>query len=135
MPPNTLATSVDLDRPQSTSDGTLHKPAFFKDLGLLTNIFGKSVSRRFSWCNSQLLTPSGRRAMKETVFVPSPATPGENRLRSILALRGDKFTSTKGCNVFAMDRKEKNKTNKMRKMFINLFVAKDCKKIVNQQTL
>ena len=27
--------------------------------------------------------------MKETVFIPSLATPGENRLRSILALRGD----------------------------------------------
>ena len=34
------------------------------DLGLLTYISRKSVSRRFSWCNSQLLTPSGRRAMK-----------------------------------------------------------------------
>ena len=38
------------------------------DLGLLNYISRKSVSRRFSWCNSQLLTPSGRRAMKEKVF-------------------------------------------------------------------
>ena len=43
------------------------------DLGLLTYISKKSASRRFSWCNSQLLTPSGRRAMKDTVFIPSLA--------------------------------------------------------------
>ena len=33
-------------------------------------MFRKTVSRRFSWCNSQIVTPSRRRAMKETVFVP-----------------------------------------------------------------
>ena len=70
--PNTLATSVDLDRPQSTSPRPLHKPFRIKDLVLLTYIFRKSVSWRFSWCNSQLLTPSGRRAMKETVFATRP---------------------------------------------------------------
>ena len=31
--PNTLAISVDLDRPQSTSDGNLHKPFKIKVLG------------------------------------------------------------------------------------------------------
>ena len=88
--PNTLAISVDLDRLQSTSDGNLHKPFKIKDLGLLTYISRKSASRRFSWCNSQLLTTSGSRAMKETLFVPYPTTPGNNRLRSFLALHGDR---------------------------------------------
>ena len=72
--------SRDFSRPYPTSPGPLHKPFKIKDLGLLTYISRKSASRRFSWCNSQLLTPSGRRAMKETVFVPYPTTPGKNRL-------------------------------------------------------
>ena len=73
--------SVDFSRPHPASPRPLHKPFKIKDLGLLTYISRKSVSRRFSWCNYQLLTPSGRRAMKETVFVPYPTTPGKNRLR------------------------------------------------------
>ena len=58
------STSIDLHP-------SLHKPFKIKDLSLLTHLAWKSVSRRFSWCNSQLLTPSGRRAMKETVFLPT----------------------------------------------------------------
>ena len=49
----------------------------------------KSAMGRFFWCIPQLLNPSERRGMRETVFIPSQATRGENRLRSILALRGD----------------------------------------------
>ena len=89
--PNAPAT---FSRPRPTSPDltrTLHLSFKIKDLGSLTYISRKSVSRRFSWCNSQLLTPSGRRAMKETVFIPSRATRGENRLRSILATRGDEL--------------------------------------------
>ena len=81
MPQKPSQKSVDLNRPQPTSPGPLHLPAKIKDLGLLTHTARKSVSRRFLWCNSQLLTPSGRRAMKETMFIPSRATRGENRLR------------------------------------------------------
>ena len=95
------STSIDL---HPTSPRPLHKPFKIKDLGLLNHMARKSVSRRCSWCNSQLLTPSGRRAMKETVlketvFIPSPATPGENRLRSILALRGDWGSPLRGEGV------------------------------------
>ena len=71
--PNIPATSVDLTRPHPTSPvltRPLHKPLKIMDVGLLTYIFRKSVSRRFSWCNFQRLTPSGRRAMKETVLCP-----------------------------------------------------------------
>ena len=88
--PKTFQKSVDLNRPQPTSPRPLHKPSKIRDLGLLTYISRKSVSRRCSRCNSQNLTPSGRRVMKETVFIPSWATRGENRLRrSIPATRGD----------------------------------------------
>ena len=73
--PNTFAISVDLGRLQSTSAGPLHKQFKIKYLGLLTYVSAKSLSRRFSLCNSQRPTPSGRRAMKETVFVPYLATP------------------------------------------------------------
>ena len=48
--------SIDLSRPRFKSDE--NRIACWI-LGILTHIFGKSVSRRFSWCNSQLLTPSG----------------------------------------------------------------------------
>ena len=76
-------------RLQSTSHNTLHLPSKTKDLSLLTQFLEKSASRRCSWCNSQLLIPKFRRAADQTVFIPSPTTCGENRLRSILALRGD----------------------------------------------
>ena len=99
MPQKPSQKSLDLNRPQPTSPGPLHLPFKIKDLGLLTYISRKSVSRRFSRCNSQLLTPSGRRAMKETMFIPSRATRGENRLRSILALRGDCLSSSNHQNV------------------------------------
>ena len=39
--PNTLAISVDLDRPHPTSPGPLNKPFKIKDLGLLTYISRK----------------------------------------------------------------------------------------------
>ena len=58
---------------QATSDKTPQnpsKPSQIMDLSLLTYIFGKSAKRRFSWCNSQRLSPSGRRDMSETVFGP-----------------------------------------------------------------
>ena len=44
------STSIDLHP-------SLHKPFKIKELGLLTHIAGKSASRRFSCCNSQLLIP------------------------------------------------------------------------------
>ena len=44
-------------RPQSTLYPTLHKPFKIKELGILTIIFVKSVSRRFFGCNSHLLIP------------------------------------------------------------------------------
>ena len=62
--PNTLSISVNLTRP-------LHEPFKIKDLGLLTHIFRESATRRFLWCNSQLLTPSGRRDMSQTMFLPT----------------------------------------------------------------
>ena len=77
--------SRDFCRPHPTSPRPLHKPFKMMDLGLLTYIFRKSVSRRFSWCNSQLLTPSGRRAMKETVFVPYPTTPRKKSAEIIVS--------------------------------------------------
>ena len=58
---NTISILVNLTRP-------LHEPFNIKELGLLTHIFGESATRRFLWCNSQLLTPSGRRDMSQTVF-------------------------------------------------------------------
>ena len=86
--PNTFAISVDLDRPQPTSDRTRHKPFKSNELGLLTYISRKSASRRFSWCNSQLLFPSGRRDMSEssprdveTYF--KPKTPYFSQSRSV----------------------------------------------------
>ena len=88
--PKMPQTLFKIRRPQSTSHQTLHKPFKIKDLSLLTHLAGKSASRRFSWCNSQLLTPKFRRATDQTMFIPSPTTRRTNRLRSILALRGDK---------------------------------------------
>ena len=79
--PNTLAISVDLDRPQSTSDGTLHKPFKIKDLGILTYISRKSASRRFSWCNSQLLTPEMSQENGRLTFLLGETSSRKNRLR------------------------------------------------------
>ena len=62
--PNTLSILVNLTRP-------LHEPFKIKELGLLTHIFRESATRRFLWCNSQLLTSLGRRDMSETVFLPT----------------------------------------------------------------
>ena len=62
--PNTLSISIDLTRP-------LHEPFKIKELGLLTHIFKESATRRFLWCNSQPLTPSGRRDMSQTMFLPT----------------------------------------------------------------
>ena len=76
-PPRNTARSI-LGPPWNHPGTTLNtNPKFiksieFKDLSPGTHLTRKSVSRRFSWCNSQLLTPSGRRAMKETVFVHHP---------------------------------------------------------------
>ena len=61
----------DLDRPRSTSADLRQGPqkqSKIKDLGLLTYIFGKSATRRLSWCNSQFFSPSGRRDMSETMI-------------------------------------------------------------------
>ena len=85
----TIPKSVAINRPQSTSPQTLLKPFKIKDLSLLTHLYMKSALRRCSWCNSQLLTPWFRRATKQKVFIPSPATPGKNRLRWFSTQRGD----------------------------------------------
>ena len=71
-PTNAPKTFPKIRRPQPTSPRPLHLPFKIKDLGLLTYISRKSASRRFLWCNSQLLTPSGRRDMSDTVF-PLPS--------------------------------------------------------------
>ena len=63
-----------LSRPRSTTIDLRQNPqtpSNITDLSLLTYILGKSAKRRFSWCNSQLLSPSGRRDMNETVFPPT----------------------------------------------------------------
>ena len=62
--PNTLSISINLNR-------SLHEPFKIKELGLLTYIFRKSASRRFLWCSSHPLTPSGRRDMSQTLFLPT----------------------------------------------------------------
>ena len=54
---------------------TLHQPLQIKELGLLTQIFGKSAMRRFLRCKSQSLTPSGRRCMSQTIFHNSMSQP------------------------------------------------------------
>ena len=84
--PKNAPNTRDVGRPHPTSTRPHPDPFInhlFKDLSLLTHIFRKSAKRRFSWCNSQLLHPSGRRAMRETLFALPPVTPGENRLRSL----------------------------------------------------
>ena len=60
---------------------SIHKPVKIKELGLLTNIFVKSASRRFSWCNSQLLIPKVSYENGWFMFLLGKAFSGTHRLK------------------------------------------------------
>ena len=90
-----------LSRPRSTSADLnkqiLQKPSNIKGVGLLTHIFGKRATRRCSWCNSQLLSPSGRGDMSETMI---PLT--VRWLARVATFRSEKMFTIPGGNSFVI---------------------------------
>ena len=76
--PKTTANLVDLSRPPPIPFIT---PKKIKELNLLTYIFVKSATRRFLWCNSQLLIRKISQENSRFMFLLGKAFSGTHRLR------------------------------------------------------